>query len=816
MKKIIVAILILLHFSCQQHNPKSRDLKDYLPENSAAILQIPHFKEFLQDLDKPELLNRNKTALRGALTEKLSFLKHLDSIDNVLISFSVMDNKFDYLLISEKKPALRGLEKIKEKTAETIKGSEEIRKYTLDGKVTFTHETERAFLASNSLEFLNNSLNKDYTIKDETLRRALAVTDRQKTSFLFNHNYGEELFQQLLGIPAVWSNNFAEWSIVDLEFEENAIKINGISVSSNEIKSLQKLFNDTGLSPNEIAKVTPSSAGSFSSFSFQDFEVLKKNLRTHQSDSLKFPNTDILSKAKEIGMIHSKNGKSFVINSGDIELTREALADQDEIKEEFRGINIYNFNQPDRFSLILKPLLEVKDLQFYTILEHFVIFSKDLDQLENIIADFQNKNTLQEQEFYQQTIGKLSSESSILFVANIPEFLPSFSEKVSAKIQQKLREFKPGKHRIAAIQFIQQDDFAHIHGLIKKSEAPLNGSRKINQVLSLKLENPVASSPFLFKNHLNDQMDIAVQDEQNILYLISNKGNIYWKKHLPGRILGELHQVDLFKNGKYQLAFNTQNSIQVIDRNGNRVKPFPLEFRDEITQPLSLFDYDHNRKYRFLITQDSEVFMYNGDGRSVRGFEFRKAGSEIIQPPKHIRLGNKDYILVPETSGKLNILSRRGNIRVAVKDEVEFTDNFWYGNNTFFISTDTSGNLIRIDQNGKLDKENLALAENHKLAATSGLRVILNENILNINDKEIELDFGLYTKPQIFTYNDRNHIAITDTQSQRVFIFDKNGKLLPGFPVYGTSAIDIGNADIDRRPEFVVKGEDNELLLYKF
>ena len=126
-------------------------------------------------------------------------------------------------------------------------------------------------------------------------------------------------------------------------------------------------------------------------------------------------------------------------------------------------------------------------------------------------------------------------------------------------------------------------------------------------MLSVNLEAELLTEPVLVKNHLNNQMDIAVQDINNTLYLISNKGTIFWKKKLKGPVLGKIKQVDLFKNGKFQLAFATPYSIEILDRNGNTVKPFPLKFKDEITQPLSLFDYDNNRKYRFLVTQKDDT-----------------------------------------------------------------------------------------------------------------------------------------------------------------------------------------------------------------
>ena len=73
----------------------------------------------------------------------------------------------------------------------------------------------------------------------------------------------------------------------------------------------------------------------------------------------------------------------------------------------------------------------------------------------------------------------------------------------------------------------------------------------------------------------------------------------------------------------------------------------------------------------------------------------------------------------------------------------------------------------------------------------------------------------MYTNPQLFQFRKRTLIALTDTQTQKVFVFDENAELLEGFPVYGNSKVDIANADLDSRLELVVKGEDDEILIYK-
>jgi hypothetical protein len=46
-------------------------------------------------------------------------------------------------------------------------------------------------------------------------------------------------------------------------------------------------------------------------------------------------------------------------------------------------------------------------------------------------------------------------------------------------------------------------------------------------------------------------------------------------------------------------------------------------------------------------------------------------------------------------------------------------------------------------------------------------------------------------------------------------VFDSQGKLLPNFPVYANSSIDLDNIDSDKSLEFVTKGDSNSIILYQ-
>jgi len=386
-------------------------------------------------------------------------------------------------------------------------------------------------------------------------------------------------------------------------------------------------------------------------------------------------------------------------------------------------------------------------------------------------------------------------------------------------IQHELAEVNPKNYPLAALQFIYDRDFAHVNLVCKEANKGKPSAGLVSQILQIQLDEVLLNDPQFFSNHRTGGKDIVAQDINNVIYLISNNGKVLWSKQLKDPILGKIEEVDILRNGKKQLIFATKNSVQVLDRNGRSVSPFPLKFKDDITQPLSVFDYDNNRKYRFVVTQGNEVFMYDSQGKSVKGFKFSKTRSPIVLAPKHIRIDRKDYILIAEENGKLNILSRVGKHRINVSKTFDFSDIpiAREGNEFVVISNDgNSPGKIKnsISQSGKVSQQKLEVSS-YWFTISGTTKVTIDDNLMRINGKLVELPFGIYTPPKIFNIKKKTLIAITETQEKKVYVFERSGELLNGFPIYGTSAIEIDDVNKDGKINILVGGGEKDILIFE-
>jgi hypothetical protein len=442
------------------------------------------------------------------------------------------------------------------------------------------------------------------------------------------------------------------------------------------------------------------------------------------------------------------------------------------------------------------------------VLDDFFVFSDSMDFLKSIISNYQNKTTLSESSYFKNMMTDLSDASSIFIYNNASSLNSTLNSNFSELLSLKLDAYNA-----SAIQFIYDTDYAHVNAAFKtfKSRGTANS---VSDEFDISFESTLLSEPQIVSNHTNNQKDIIVQDINNNLYLISNQGKVFWKKQLEGKVLGLIEQMDIYKNGRLQLVFATPHRVYVLDRNGKDVTPFPLRFNDEITQPLSLFDYDNNKNYRLLVTQGSSLLMYDQNGKSVNGFNFNKDSNKISSQPKHFRIGKKDFIVFSQ-GNTLKILDRTGKPRINVKNQIQFSKNGIYLYNNNFITTTDKGNLVQVNQNGQLSSLNLNLNSNHFITSTSKTLVTLSENRLKIRSNTVELDFGDYTAPQIFYINDKIYVTTTDLQAKKIYLFDSLGKPIANFPIYGNSAIALGNIDKDNNLEVITKGDDNSIIVYE-
>lgn len=781
MKKILLALLILIVLiSCNNSKSKTTQLHQLIPENTSVVLKINDLEAFKSDIKNNALISEfalSKTY--KDLASQLTILEDLNTINQTYVCLNTSDNS-SFTLITKYNDSL----------------------FTKDSLNIYSKIIDSIYVGSSSKSTLDklqpNTTNTFNTLKQITNNNA-------SFSVFFNTKSANALGQSIVET----NSNLTKTLALDTQITPEQIMLNGIGLSNDSIPQLLNVFKQTIPQENTIQNIAPSNSSSLLSFTYNDFDILKENLlkfNNTTSDSL--TNDELFQTINEVATLTLNDDSAIILKSIDASATKEALREHQNIVSTFRTNDIFEFNNSTLFEDTFTPLVAINNVTQYIIIDDYFVFSASETLLQEVITNYQNATTLKNNTAYKDCTLSLSDESSLQVIAN-----PSELKRIlSSTFNEDLSNLKLNNYKISAIQFIQDDNFTHVNGIIKKNKTRAI-QNSVSEEFNVTLDADLLTQPQFVINHRNKQKEIVVQDINNKLYLISNSGKILWKKQLNGNILGTIEQVDLYKNGRLQLAFATPKRVYILDRNGKDVAPFPLKFNDEITQPLSVFDYDNRKDYRFLVTQKSSLLMYNGKGKSVNGFKYAK-NKTITTQPKHFRINNKDYIVFA-AGDKMQILNRQGKTRVAVNETINFSGNPIYRYKNQFTTTTSNGELVQVNQKGNISKQGLGLVNNHKLTTTNKTLVTLSENKLSIKLKSLELDFGNYTAPKIFYINDKIYITVTDLQTQKVHLFDSQTKTIKNFPVYGNSTIDLNNIDKDRNLEFVVQGESNSIVLYQ-
>ena len=807
MKNIwLLIVLCAFSFGCQSDKKAGTDLLSFVPENASVIIKTSSLERLESALNRnsliTELFDYSQIENFKKKLKPISFLKP-ESECIVTISKDGTDS-LEFSFITKYKPSVFELDSIPNIIEEQFTSKNKtISKIEIDNSIIYSTIKDSILFISNRLHLTEASFQQKKS--NPELKNILKVSGKNKSvSIVINlkqTNFRPSIFKN----PKLNSVPFSNYLLLDVDFSQNDILLNGITKANDSTKSLINIFRHTIPQENKIAKVVPFDSDYVLSFTFSDIKIFEEQLsKFNTSDSLAkeiYPFETVI----EAGLVEKGENKAIILRSIDAVATQENLSQN--IHSNFRTVDIFSMDNSESIHKLFSPLLPDIRLSYYANIEDFFILTEDIDFLETIISNFQNNTTLFETKGYKDLMLHLSDESSICIYANDSTLNSILNLNFNEDKILNLKEYQT-----SAIQYIYDLDFAHVNAVFKTHKTKASKNSVIED-LNIKLDASILTEPQLVHNHTNNQKDIAIQDINNNLYLISNQGKIFWKKQLEGKILGKIEQIDMYKNGRLQLAFTTPQKVYVLDRNGRDVSPFPLKFKDKITQPLSVFDYDNNRNYRLMITQGKNALMYDQTGKIVKGFNYKSAKNNISTQPKHFRISRKDYIVFAD-GNTMEILDRVGKRRITVKESIDFSGNdiFLFKNN--FTTSNSSGELLEVNQKGIVNHKNLNLVDNHYITSTSKTLVTLSENKLTIKTNTVNLDFGDYTVPKIFYIKDKIYVSVTDLQAKKVYVFDSQAKLMNNFPVYGNSSIEMDDIDNDNTIELIVKSDDNSIIIY--
>ena len=799
MKFKLLFLSSLLIYSCTNYEDETISLFNFLPSDSKVIVNI-------NDLNNTkDILNNNEVlpillSTSKEISNQLDLLSNKNSEREGLFSLSTYGKNeiaFTYIRKSNSFDTISEVDTLKTKYQKSeifldeVNG-EEINKVIIDQYIV---SSNKDIILENIIRDFNSA---KYNI-DSEFKKIIKTSDSNEPFNIYSKSDNLGIFSDKLVDISFFPRSKTSWVGYDFNYSIKDIYLSGITRITDSVNGKINILKNINPSEIKTDKIIPNSFLSFLTFSISDSERFIFNFK----DYLKY--NDLSTQNFNFNSLNIVDEVSFV-----------------EDQEKFVILNLINKEQVDRYFSLekydeyfninkivldedLKILFKSIDNEIFgeyaVLLGDLLIITKSVSQLKKIINALNINDNLGSNNKYLSFKKQKSDNYSFLWVGN--------NKSINSNlIDNKVYPFRSFSGRV-------NNDIVLLEFNLSKAGSKTKDENVYTEFF-VTFDQEIISDPIWLKNHINNGFDIAFQDGENNLNYLSNKGTLNWKKKLSGKIIGDIKQVDIYKNGRYQMVFRTAKSLYLLDRNGNEVEQLSFPINSSfINNPISIFDYEKNRNYRFLITEDNLIKMYDSNGKIVSGFKPPLFNSNIINSPVHIRIDGKDYIVVQLESGSLKILDRRGRNRIIVDNKIQFSGNPIFSYLENFSTTDRLGNLIKIDTNGNLIEENLNLSSENLIDVVDNNLIYLDENILTIKGINIDLPFSKFSKPKIFTDSKKILVGITDLNEDKIYLFKDNGELLKGFPIKGDSAIDIKDSDNDGKIEIISRLDNFSIVSYE-
>jgi len=668
--------------------------------------------------------------------------------------------------------------------------------------------------------------------------------------------------------------DFAAWSELDFRFSDDHLVLSGISAADDSLNHFLSVFNGQQPVNSGADEILPRETSFFCSFSFNDKEKFFMHLEEYFKHSGSYYKREERIKRFESGFkddvrkiftgmardeiivsvniipVNPENKTAFFIihtegKTAAEEQLQKLLAayaagagtELSEMRSEYKvdeeiSYNIYSFPYPSFPGIWLGIPFSMAEARYVAFYDNFMVFSNSkaglTGYLRSMVLDATLAKDLRYMRFRQNSSGRSNFNVYIdinkTFGLSKDIFDNNFIRK-AIKQEETIRKYN-------AVNWQVQHDKGIYFNAVSVSYNPDPGEEAQTTWQST-IGSDIGLKPALAVNHDDrENMDIILQDKNNTLHQLTDKGRVRWSISLPGPILSGIHQVDYYKNGKLQYLFNTKEKLFLIDRNGNNVAHFPVSLRSPATNGVNVFDYNNNRDYRYFVAgEDKKIYAYDSSGKIVDGWVFGQTDHQVVTPVQHFRVAGRDYIVFKDKS-RIYIQNRRGETRVPTKARFENSENPLALNldgRPKIVADDNTGKVYYLYFNGEYEEKKTAKFSGDHYFAVDDIDgnkvpdfIFVDGDELTVIDEKGKKQFSekfdnpIIYPPNIYTFAyNLKKVGIVDAKANRIYLFNPDGKIHKDFPLQGNSEFSIGKlSDNSGSLNLLVGSEGGKLYNY--
>lgn len=624
-------------------------------------------------------------------------------------------------------------------------------------------------------------------------------------------------------------------ALLDVKSNSNSIILNGFSAAEeNANDELLSYFYNQSPVPFALKQNIPNRAIAVLSFGITDGAQLFRRLPIGKNksfqDSIQLltsinPEELFAGISKELSLCFFEDrgdriSKVLILTASNATdwlgvFERMAQATEKEDTVYFEQYASYEIREVDLKNLpekLFKPLVTGFERTYFTHSGNVLILAEKVEDLRRYLDDIEREEVWGRSVKFNRYLESTLLESNLSIYINVPQALGFLQMKLSSKWSPALnKSIQAGLNSVdfTAIQFsaLNNNFYTNVSFVLNDRKAEVT---ETSNRIQANMDHRIVRGPFVIKNHVTKRSELLVQDSAYALHYFSLDGKRIWRKSLGAEITDRVHQVDYFSNNKLQLLLLTNGKLDIIDRLGNPVSPFPVSAPNQPIEYISLIDYDNSKRYRYLLAERTgKLWLLDKEGKLLEGWKPRTVDGPLLVSARHHRIRGKDFIVAFRKDGTVHVFNRRGEdikgfpIHLESKPAGEYF--LEHGNtvaSTNFVVVTKDGIKIKFSIEGKLisreplvktavDDEFGLIAERSgksyiiykqnarqfELLSEQGTRILLND-FVGTNRVQVQYyDFG----------SGNVYYVLADQTQDLAYIYDSSGSLLTPVPLEAES-----------------------------
>ncbi len=326
---------------------------------------------------------------------------------------------------------------------------------------------------------------------------------------------------------------------------------------------------------------------------------------------------------------------------------------------------------------------------------------------------------------------------------------------------------------------------------------------------------------------------VLVQDAQGRLHCIEPGGRLRWSKNVRLPLQSRIGVLDELSPGQRYYAFNTAEALWMLDENGREVLGFPLRLQSPATNGLLAVSLTSAHRYGlFVACANGNLYGFDAYGRPLPGWNPKSGAGVVVHPMLHFTWSDRDYFVALDTQGRLTCVDRLGNDHFAPSQlpgsfKVNPPQYVMMNGTPHILCINDGGKVVSCSTTGHFTRYPLGwdARQPHSGIALSSP---VSEHRPHIAIAQgLRLNVFALSHPKPTLLHRRNLPAPADTlwmagemgigtlsvASRLIFLFDRNGYLLKGFPLGGTTPFALSAAN--PQEPWIAVGYDTEVYAYR-